>query len=299
VSYLRNFEYFEPESLEEAVKLKLKYDPEEAKVLAGGVDLVPRMRRRQILPKCVISLHRISGLDYIESNGKSGLRIGALTSIRSIELSSAIQRDYKVLYEAVHQIASIQVKTMSTAVGNLCVASPASDVALSLFVLGAKLRLIGRTSERVIPIEDFYVGLNQTSLRPDEIAAEIILPSSTAQLSCAFLRLTRTATDCPKVNVAVTMKVVDNRCKNVNIALGCVAPTPIRAQKAEDKLRGQIPGEKLIEAAADAAAEATKSITDIRSTAEYRKEMICVLTRRAIEKSLNMKGESYRRGDMQ
>jgi len=283
---LRPFEYFEPGTIEETVQILIRYGTR-AKVLAGGVDLVPGMRRRRIQPQCVVSLQRIPGLDYIKRDEADGLRIGALTSLYSIELSPAIQKDYIVLYEAIHQIASIQVKTMGTAVGNLCVATPASDVASSLFVLGAKLRIASAAPERIIPIENFYIGVNQTILQPGKIVREILLPIPAARTGGAFLKLARTATDVAKVNVAVTVIVTDNRCKEAKIALGSVAPTPMRARKAEETLKGQKLEKRLIEAAAATAGEEATPITDIRSTAEYRKETAQILVKRAIEKALD------------
>ncbi len=283
---LKTFEYFEPGTVKEAVQIALKYAAK-AKVLAGGIDLVPGIRRRRLQPECVISLQRIPGLDYIKHDRADGLRIGALTSLRSIELSPAIKKDYIVLYEAIHQIASIQVKTAGTAVGNLCVATPASDVASALFVLGTKLRIVSPTQERTVPIEDFYPRLHQTVLQPGEIVTEILLPTPDASAGGSFLKLVRTATDVAKVNVAIMIKVTDRKCKEAKIALGAVAPTPIRARKAEETFKGQIPETGVIEAVAAAAAEDAKPITDIRSTAEYRKETTQILVRRAIEKALD------------
>lgn len=281
---LKSFEYFEPRTVEEVVRILFMYGGE-AKVLAGGVDLVPKMRKRQIQPKCLVSIQRIPGIDYIEGDGAEGLRIGALTSLRSIELSPAIQKDYELLHEAIHQIASIQVKNMGTAVGNLCVATPASDIALPLLVLGAKLRIVALTQERNVPIEKFFIGVGQTVLQPSEIVTEVLLPSPPAATGGAFLKLVRTATDVAKVNVAVTVTVTDGICQDVKIALGSVAPTPIRANKAEEALKGKKLDQETIAEAAETAAEETKPIDDIRSTAEYRKEVTKVLVRRAIEKA--------------
>lgn len=281
---LKSFEYFEPRTVEEVVRILFMYGGE-AKVLAGGVDLVPKMRKRQIQPKCLVSIQRIPGIDYIEGDGAKGLRIGALTNLRSIELSPAIQKDYELLHEAIHQIASIQVKNMGTAVGNLCVATPASDIALPLLVLGAKLRIVGLTQERNVPIERFFIGVGQTVLQPSEIVTEVLLPSPPAATGGAFLKLVRTATDVAKVNVAVTVTVTDGICQDVKIALGSVAPTPIRANKAEEALKGKKLDQETIAEAAETAAEETKPIDDIRSTAEYRKEVTKVLVRRAIEKA--------------
>ena len=281
---LKSFEYFEPRTVEEVVRILFMYGGE-AKVLAGGVDLVPKMRKRQIQPKCLVSIQRIPGIDYIASDGAEGLRIGALTSLRSIELSPTIRKDYELLHEAIHQIASIQVKNMGTAVGNLCVATPASDIALPLLVLGAKLRIVGLTQERNVPIEKFFIGVGQTVLQPSEIVTEVLLPSPPAATGGAFLKLVRTATDVAKVNVAVTVTVTDGICQDVKIALGSVAPTPIRANKAEEALKGKKLDQETIAEAAETAAEETKPIDDIRSTAEYRKEVTKVLVRRAIEKA--------------
>lgn len=281
---LKSFEYFEPRTVEEVVRILFMYGGE-AKVLAGGVDLVPKMRKRQIQPKCLVSIQRIPGIDYIEGDGAKGLRIGALTNLRSIELSPAIQKDYELLHEAIHQIASIQVKNMGTAVGNLCVATPASDIALPLLVLGAKLRIVGLTQERNVPIERFFIGVGQTVLQPSEIVTEVLLPSPPAATGGAFSKLVRTATDVAKVNVAVMVTVTDGICQDVKIALGSVAPTPIRANKAEEALKGKKLDQETIAEAAETAAEETKPIDDIRSTAEYRKEVTKVLVRRAIEKA--------------
>ena len=282
---LKPFEYFEPGTAEEAVRILFTYG-EKAKVLAGGVDLIPRMRQRQIEPECVVSIQRIPGLDYIEGNGVEGLRIGALTTLRSIELSPIIKQKYMLLYEAVHQITSVQVKNMGTVVGNLCVATPASDIAPALLVLGAELKIASLASERTIPIENFFIGVNQTILQPGEIVTEVVLPSLPSGTGGAFMNLVRTASDIAKVNVAVMVTVTDNTCKEAKIALGSVAPTVMRARKAEATLKGQKLEPKIIGEAAEAAAEETKPITDIRSTAEYRKETTKVLVRRAIAKAL-------------
>lgn len=281
---LKPFEFREPETVEKAVQI-LSIHGEKAKVLAGGVDLVPRMRQRKILPEFVVSIQRISALDYIEGS-KAGLRIGALTKLRSIELSPLVQRDYAIISEAIQTIASVHVKNMGTAVGNLCVATPASDVAPPLSVLGAKLRVVGADAEKVIPIESLFTGGNQTILRPDEIITEILVPARPAKAGSTFLKLARTAVDIAKVNVAVTVTVTNNTCQEANIALGSVGPTLIRAKKAEETLRGKKLEQDIIETAAQVAAEEAEPITDVRSTAAYRKEMTRVLVMRAMEKAL-------------
>jgi carbon-monoxide dehydrogenase medium subunit len=282
---LKPFEYFEPGMVREAVRLLFSYG-DKAKVLAGGVDLIPRMRQHKIKPEYVVNIQRIPGLDYIKGNGADGLGIGALTTLRSIELSPTIQKDYVVLYEAAHQITSVQVKTMGTAVGNLCIATPASDIAVALLALGAELRIASITSERTISIENFFIEVGQTALEPSEIVTEVLLPSPAPGTSSAFLNLVRTSADIAKVNVAVMITVTSDTCREAKVALGCVAPTVFRAAKAENILKGQKLNEKVIETAAEAASKETKPISDLRSTAEYRKETVKVLVRRALEKAL-------------
>ncbi len=285
IQVLRSFEYLEPRTIGEAVRVLSAYGMK-AKLLAGGVSLVDSMQRGTIKPECVVSVQRIPKLDYIEGEGTRGSRIGALTTLRSLELSPVIYRHYPFLWEAVHQVASIQVKNMATAVGNLCVASPASDLAPPLLALGARLRIVGLAPEKIIPIEGFFIGVNQTILQPGEIVTEILLPSIPEGAIGTFMKLRRTVTDVAKVNVAVLLTITDVRCKDAKIALGSVAPTVIRAKRAEDILKGHKLEPKIIIAAARAAAEEAKPITDVRSTAQYRTEMVEVLVRRVIDRIL-------------
>ena len=275
------FEFFEPKTVDEAVRL---LDTANSKVMAGGVDLVLKMRLRLTLPDAVISLQKIPGLDYIESN-PAGLRFGALASIRQIELSPLVQKNWAVLYEAVHQIASVQTKTMGTAVGNLCVATPASDIAPPLFVLGAKVKIVGLNYEKLVPIENFFVAVGKTILEPNEIVTEIFVPGMPAGTGSAFLKAAKTADDIAKVNAAVTVFITDKICKDARIALGSVAPTPIRMTEAEQALKGQKLDETMFARAAEAAADAVRPISDIRSTAKYRKEMVRVLVKDALAKA--------------
>lgn len=281
---LKPFDFFEPKTVDEAVRLLFMYG-DRAKVMAGGVDLVLKMRLRQLQPEYVVSLQKIPGLDYIKGDREIGLRFGALSTLRSIELSPIVQKNWALLYEAVHQIASVPVKTMSTAVGNLCVATPASDIAPALIVLGAQAKIAGTAFEKVIPIEDLFVAVGETILEPHEIVTEIIVPSLPARKGSAFMKLAKTMDDIAKVNVAVTLTVANDTCKEARIALGSVAPTPIRVTQAEEILKEQKLDEKTIIGAAEAAAEAVKTITDVRSTAAYRKEMVKVLVKDALEKA--------------
>jgi carbon-monoxide dehydrogenase medium subunit len=276
---LQPFEFFEPSTVEEVVEL---VDGKKSMVLAGGVDLILKMRRRFLLPEKVVSLQKVPGLDYVEGNG-SGLKFGALTTLRQIEQAQVVKERFSLLNEAISKIVSVQTKTMGTAVGNLCAATPASDVAPPLYVMGAQVKITGESSKRELPIEDFFVAVGQTALKPHEIVTEINMPGLSSGTGTAFLKLSKTAEDIAKVNVAVMVTLADGKCSNAKIALGSVAPTPIRAGKAEEVMKGEVVDKAVLDEAAEAAAEAASPISDVRSTAEYRKEMVRVLVKDALE----------------
>jgi carbon-monoxide dehydrogenase medium subunit len=275
------FEFFEPTTVGEVVGL---VDGEKARVLAGGVDLVLKMRLRQIVPERVISLQKVTGLDHVHANG-SGLRFGALVTLRQIERSPAVEEDWPLLAEAIRSIVSVQTKTMGTAIGNLCVGTPASDVAPALCALGATVKIAGMDAVREIPIEEFFVDVGKTAVGPHEIVTEIHVPRVPGGSSGAFMKLSKTSEDIAKVNAAVMVTVADGRCLGAKIALGSVAPTPLRAARAEEALRGTDLSERSIVKAAEAAAEEVAPISDVRSTAAYRKEMVRVLVRDALGKA--------------
>ncbi len=275
------FDYSEPATLKKVVE---EVDGQKARVLAGGVDLVLKMRLRQILPERVVSLQKVPGLDYVKANGK-GLQFGAMATLRQIEHSQAVREKWPLLSEALSRIVSVQTKAMGTAVGNLCVGTPASDVAPALFAMGARLRITGAGGEREIPIEGFFLDVGKTALKPHEIVAAVLVPNIPAGSGGAFMKLSKTAEDIAKVNAAVMMTLSGGKCLDARIALGSVAPTPIRAMRAEEALRGQGVNEETIAAAAVAAAEAACPISDVRSTAQYRKEMVRVLVKDALDRA--------------
>jgi carbon-monoxide dehydrogenase medium subunit len=281
---LKPFEFFEPTSIDAAIQLLFMHGAR-AKVMAGGVDLVLKMRLRQLQPEYVVSLQKIPGLDYIEGGLETGLKFGALATLREIEQSPIVQRNWTILHDAVRQISSMQTKVMGTAVGNLCVATPASDIAPVLFVLGAKARITGDSQEKEIPIEDLFMTRGETILEPHQIVREIFVPALPFGTGCAFMKLAKTKDDIAKVNAAVSVTMADGECKEAKIALGSVASTPIRVPDAEKILKGQKLDEKTISRAAEAASAVAKPITDVRSTAEYRREMARVLVKDALAKA--------------
>ena len=282
---LRPFDYFEPATVQEATNLLSKKGGN-AQVLAGGVDLIPRMRKGKIKADILINIQKISELDHLSVDGKEGLKFGAMTSLHTLELSQEIRKTYPILYEAIHQIASVQAKYNGTAVGNLCVATPASDVATALTALGGELTIAGPDGVRAEPIEKFYKGYLKTSLKKGEMVTGVSLPSPPAGSGAGFLNLVRTKGDSAKVSVAVAVTLKKGICQEARIGLGAVAPTVFRAAEAEAVLKGQKLSADTMSKAAEKAAEETQPITDVRSAAGYRKEMTGVLIRRALVQAL-------------
>ena len=282
---LKPFDYFEPGTVKEAVKL-LSTHGEKAQVLAGGIDLIPRMRKGAIKADYLINIQNIPELEYIKDGGAKGLKFGAMARLHSLETSKEVQKSYPILYEAVHQITSVQTKYMGTAVGNICVGTPASDVATVLLALDAELMIAGVNGERTEPMPKFYVDYLRTSLKRGELVTGVLLPNPTNGMGTAFLNLVRTHADIAKISVAIAITVEKDICKEARIAIGSAAPTIFRATKAEAVLKGQKINSEAITKAAETAAGETKPITDLRSTAEYRKEMARVLVTRALEKAL-------------
>lgn len=277
------FDYLEPATLEEAVSLLSKYNGK-AKVIAGGTDLLVQIRAKSIAPEFVIDIGYIPGLDYIKYDATRGLSIGALTPIRAIELSDDIRQRYPILSDAAATLGSAAIRNVATIGGNLCNAAPSADNAPPLIGLSAKAKITGPGGERTIPLEDFCTGPGSTTLKTGELLVEIQVPVPPPGTRGAYLKHGRSPVDLAVVGVAVVMAIESGDiCRDVKIVLGAVAPTPIRAKKAEEILKGKKVESSLIEKAAQAASEEAQPITDVRASAAYRADMVKVFTRRAIE----------------
>lgn len=277
-----------PKTLSEALSLLRKHKGA-AKALAGGTDLLPKMKRRELAPKYLIDLKGIANLNFIKYEKQKGLRIGAGTTLNEILESSVISKRYPILTEAVSQMASTQIRNIGTIGGNLCNAVPSADTAPPLIALGAGLKLVGPKKTRAVLVEDFFKGPDKTVLDPVELVAEVQIPPARSSEFGTYLKHTiRAEMDLAVVGVAAYLALDSKKhiCKDVKIVLGAVAPIPMRAKKAEAVLIGKTLDDDLIESAAKIASEEAKPIDDIRSTAEYRKEMVKVLTKQAIKQSL-------------
>lgn len=282
---LPKFEYLGPKTIEEAASI-LGDLKDQAKVMAGGTDILIQMKNREITPAYLVGIKNISSLDYIEYGQNEGLRLGALSTVGSIENSSLIQKKYNILAQAVRSMASTQIRNVATIAGNLCSAVPSADTAPALLVSGAKLMLRSNRGTRVVPIEEFFIDPRQTVLRGDELLTEIQVPDLSPGSKGVYLRHgLRKAMALASASVAVMMNSEDNYCKDIKIALGAVAPTPHRATGAEVVLRGQHLDDELIAEAARVASEEAQPISDIRASADYRRELVRVLTARAIRQA--------------
>jgi carbon-monoxide dehydrogenase medium subunit len=283
---LPKFNYLAPTTLDEALSLLAQYKSK-ARVIAGGTDLVPKLKRREVkAPEYVIDLKGIPGLDKIRQD-TGGLSLGALVTIGVVESSPLIQQKFAILAQAAQSMASPQVRNRGTIAGNICNAVPSADSAPALLTLGARLKLISRKGERTINIEDFFTGPNRTALTDEEILLEIKIPDMPPKSKGVYLKLSpRRAMDLAIVGAAVVVVPEDGICKDIRIALGAVAPTPLRTMKAETVLKGQKFNDNLIEKAAKAAAAETSPIDDHRASAEYRRDMIEVLVKRAIKQAI-------------
>ncbi|HDN76186.1 MAG TPA: xanthine dehydrogenase family protein subunit M [Acidilobales archaeon] len=283
-----DFEYFEPRTLKEVLDLLDKLR-DKAAILAGGTDLLVQMKIRRKTPKYLINIKKIPDLTFIKVE-EGGLRIGAATKLRSIEKSNVVRDTYVALYEAIKSMGSVQIRNMATIGGNLCNASPAADTAPPLLVYEAKLRIVSLRGERLVPINKFFKGPGRTVMEPNELLTEIIIPKPPKNSGASFIKIARTSMDLAKVNVAVLLKLKNSSrtIDDVKIALGAVAPTPMRAYAAEEYLRGKEFNEDTLRRAGEIASMEIKPITDIRSTAWYRREVTKIIVKDALERAFNM-----------
>ena len=279
---LGEFEYSQPSMLQEAISLMEKYG-EEAKILSGGTDLFVAMKEQRLSPKYLVDIKNIPDLEYIIYDEKEGLRIGALTTIRQIETSLLIRERFLPLAQAAKVLGSVQVRNRATIGGNLCNAAPSAETAPTLLVLNTNVKVAGSKGERTLPLEQFFLGPGLTVLQ-NEILTEIMVPSLSANIRGVYLKIgRRRAVDLALVGVAVAVAMDGNKWKDVRIALGAVAPTPIRARRAEKLLEGKRTDAALMQEAGQIASEEASPISDVRASAWYRKELVKVLVQRALE----------------
>jgi aerobic carbon-monoxide dehydrogenase medium subunit len=282
---MKRFDYFEPQTLDEAVALLSRHNGT-ANVLAGGTDLLVEIKEQIRKPDHVVDIKKIPGMDRISFDPATGLKFGSLVTAREIEISADVGRDYRGLAQAASEVGSIQVRNRATIVGNICRASPSADTLPPLIADGAAVTVFGPSGERRVALDDFFLGPGKTVLRSDEIVTRVEVPSVAPHSAGIYIKHgRRKAMELATVGVAVSLTLDGAVCRRIRIVLGAVAPTPIRAKKAEAVLAGHMLEESLIEAAAQTAMEESRPISNIRGSAAYRREMVRVLTARAIRQA--------------
>ncbi|MDA8188501.1 MAG: xanthine dehydrogenase family protein subunit M [Dehalococcoidales bacterium] len=280
---LPKFELLQPRSLEEATTM-LAESNGETRVIAGGTDILVQMKWRKLRPSRLVdikALEELRGLRW----GQDHLRIGALITHREIETNQRIWDRFSALAEACRLVGSFQIRSMGTIGGNLCNAAPSAESAPPLLVFDAQAVIVTADGKISLPLEDFFVGPGKTLLQPRQLLQGITLPYPPARTGSAYLRHSpRNAMDIATVGVAarVTLDEGGATCRDVRIALGAVAPTPKVARSAEEALRGKPLQQEFIRAAARLAAQEAEPITDIRASAGYRREIVEILTERAL-----------------
>ena len=278
------FEYHAPSSLGEATALLAKLG-DDAKVLSGGQSLIPLMKLRLAAPHHLIDINGLPGLAYVREDG-GALRIGGLTREADLEESDVVKSRYPLLFDTCKVIADPIVRNLATVGGNLAHGDPANDHPATMLAFGAEVVAVGTGGERKIPIGAFFTGPFSTALRRDEIVVEIRVPSPKPGSGGAYVKMERKVGDFATAAVAVQLTLSGGVCQEVGIGLTNVGSVPIKAVKAEAALRGKRPDEATIKQAAQLAAEAADPAADLRGSVEYKKDLVRVLTGRALRKAI-------------
>lgn len=279
---MKRFEYLEPTTVEKACSL-LSQHKEKANILAGGQSLVVLLKTRVISPDYIINIKNLKELDYIRDNGKS-VKIGTLTTHRTLETSPLIKQRFPVLVEAEHKLAHRQIRNWGTVGGDLCHADPAADISPPLIALGAKAKVVSVRGEREIPLDEFFVDYFATALENDEILVEIDVPYVPPYSAAAYRKETITSGDYPIVSVAAAIGLDKQRktIKEARIVLGAVGTTPIIAKEASQAIIGKIANGEVVEAASVLASKEAQPVSDILGSEEYKRKIVGVLTREIV-----------------
>ncbi|OFX28549.1 MAG: hypothetical protein A2033_18940 [Bacteroidetes bacterium GWA2_31_9] len=285
--YIRNFTYLEPKTIEEALAMKANLGIKSS-IIAGGTDLLIKMKHHSINPDFVIGLNSIPDLDYIKINTDNELVIGTMAKLTSIEESNEIKNYFPALAHSASVTATVQIRNMGTLVGNICNASPSADNATPLLAYDAKVVIMNQSGNRIVAMDEFFKGPGKSALETGEIVKEFILPVPSKMTGSSYQKVsTRSKVDIAGICVSALISLdKDGKIAKARIALGAVAPIPFRVYKAEELLIGKIPNIELLKEASKIAREESTPISDMRSSADYRKAMVEVLTFRVLEASI-------------
>jgi len=278
-----SFSVHEPATLSEALAV-LKDEGDATAPLAGGTDLLLRIRRRARKYRSVVNIKFVPGLNELHWDARTGLTIGALTTFRAIETHDSVRAHFPALAEAARVVAGVQLRNLATIGGNLGNASPSADSAPPLVALNATIEIASAAGTRRMPVERCLTGPGRTVLTPGEIFTSILIPAPSPRSGNAYARFSpRSAMDIGIASVAASITLdADRRCTSCRIVLGAVAPVPLRSGMAEGALEGERLTPALLEQAGELAAQAARPISDIRGSADYRRAIVRVLTTRVV-----------------
>jgi CO/xanthine dehydrogenase FAD-binding subunit len=288
---MKRFDYIRPGNMQDAIAALQAND--EPYLLAGGTDLLIGMKTNAVKPNCLIDLKGIPGIDSIEYD--NGFKLGALTTVRDVEVSPLIRDKIPALSEAAGTLGSIQIRNRATIGGNLCHGSPAADMAAILLAMNCEVKIATGNGAKTIGLDQFFTGPNSTVLNRNEVLSQIIIPKEIEQFKGIYLKHgPRKAMDIGIVNIAILLDadVSSGFCNQIMIALGAVAPRPIRAKKAEALLNANRLTSELIQEAAEVASDEATPISDFRASAGYRKDLVKNLVAKGIDQILNSKDPS-------
>ena len=278
----RSFDYVRPQTIAKAIQV-LSANGSRAKVLAGGQSLIPILKLRLANPRVVVDINDLPGLSFIQERGTQ-LRIGALTRHRDFEQSKLVRAKYPILADAAASLGDPQVRNLGTIGGSLAHADPASDWGTALLAFETELVARGPSGTRTIPIDRFFKDSFTTALRSSELLTEIRVPKSEEGDGGAYLKLKRKTGDFATVGVAVQLGLdLKRKVAGVRIGLAAVGPKPVRATDAESALLGRRAGPTAFADAAKIASQEARPSSDLRGSEEYKRAMVQVFTRRALE----------------
>ena len=284
---MARFDYLEARTLRRAISL-LERHGNQARVVAGSTDFLIRWRQGAWNPQLVIDISKIKSLKRVSFNSRNGLRLGALATVHTIETDPIVREKYSALSAAASAFAGVQIRNLATVGGNVCNASPAGDMIPALLAFGARCRIAGPKGERWAPLDEFFVGPGNTILEQGEVLTELLLPTPASPSGSLYIKHSpRGAMDIATIGVASVISLGNGSgtCLDAKIALGAVAPTPIRAYSAERILRGQAITPELLLAAAQEAQRSAAPIDDVRGSAAHRRAMVSVLTQRTLKEA--------------
>lgn len=285
---MQELEILEPKTVDEAVRLMAELG-HEAKVLGGGTALVLMYNQRLIAPRHLVSLGQIPDLDYIRYEPGTGLRLGALATHRSVERSPVVREKFPMLADVFHKVANVRIRNQATVGGLLAEADYASDPPSVLVALDAQVGVVGSDGQRTLSLSGFFQGFYQTALAADEIITEVVVPDMPSNTGATYLKfVTRSSEDRPCAGVAALVQERDGVCNDLRVVVGAVAPTPQELREVEEIAYGQKLTDSTVREVARRYADRIEPISDMRGSSWYRKQVIEVLVRRAIEQAVGI-----------